>query len=591
MLGLVLLIAAQSTFVGIFYYRNATSSYIDNAIQTTLNVLGSDAQFIDGTLHRIQEQANKLAVNNDLFDLMLMMAQRQYSDYNWTRDLKKLIYPYLGDFEDIRDINMLFERLDYSYNNSIRYKYAEFFESGLYSEELASGLYQRWMPSEPIGEYAQTNLNASKRERLNRTPVFRLIKQLNLSVVLNDQILVLPATYKKPVLIIDIDPSLYGDVLAQSKPTEHSGYFVTTPEGEVVACNDAARIGRTADFSHLSEPIPTDACVYGEYVFDDKPSLVFSTASEVNGWILSIIVPLSDITQSATNNLAIIVVVIVLSMILVIALILAFVYRSVQPVSQIAKQVERIELDSGGVLIKKPNMSETELIASSIGSMNQRIEKLMQENTEIARREQEATILSLEMQINPHFLYNSLNKIHLTLHNAGFAELAESILTLSGVLRYSIDSKEHVVYMHRDLKQLQQYITACKTEQESRFSVYFDIDAQMYDSIVPKMLLQPFVENSILHGFRDRKSGGVIRIAGHVQGDISVFTIEDNGAGIPEDRFYILTEGAEGHIGCANVHRRIKLLYGDPYGISVRSGPEGTRIEIRLPYIVEAVAD
>jgi two-component system sensor histidine kinase YesM len=594
MVGLVLLIALQAAFIGTYYYRNTSDRYIESALNTTRTVLLSNVELIDAKLLRLQDQANKMAVSNEIYKLLMLMPDKDMGlyhwskGYDWSRELKRLVYTYLGDFSFMTDASILMPFMDYSYHGLTRYGYQSFRASSLFRPELDKRYHQYWLATELAGGASSGKLSTTRRRAVEQMPLFRFVKQLNISTVINEAITVMPLSRQRPVLVIDLNPDVYAQTLKEALPTPGSRYLVCDADGRPVAGTETPKYGKALGLPFLSAVNPEPrTCASGSYVMDGKRYLVLSSVSAVNGWVSSVMIPLAELTQSAKNNLYVVLIVVVASTLVMLLLIFFFVSRTMQPVSRIARMVEDIGRTQGAIA-QRANLSETDRISMSITAMNRLIGKLMTENSEIQHREQDATILSLEMQINPHFLYNSLNKIYLSLHNAGQHELAESLLPLSSVLRYSIDSKEHVVFLYSDLNQLSTYIAAIKNEREGAFSVYYDIEASMYDSIVPKMMLQPFVENSILHGFKNRTHGCVIHIEGHVEGDTAVYAVEDNGEGIPPDKLYILTDGgAEGHIGCANVNRRIKLLYGDRYGISVTSGKGGTRVEIRLPFILE----
>jgi two-component system sensor histidine kinase YesM len=594
-LGLIILVTVQSIIVGVAYYQSTVNTHIEHVTRMTHNILDGNMQLIDNTLSQIVEQANKLAVNHDLFDILNLVDRGETSAISIPPMLKGVLYQHFGEFTGVLDIHLMNERYNYSYAKQTQYEYDRVLASGFNSAAMSSGRYQRWIPTERVQSYTNPSLPQFKRERLSSRPVLRLLKQLNMSVYEESTIRILPRGVTRPLLLLDLDVSLYDTRLSESLPTENSYYVVSDANGWVIASTRSDWIATRRELPYLKSPSAAngDAAWVAASV-DGESVLAFSAVSDVNGWITTILVPQSDVARSSRQSLVLLLALLVLTTVLGVLFVYVWVLRTMKPVARIVRQVETLRLDAQGEPGGTRAMSETDIIAHSIETMNQRIDRLMHENSEIAKREQEATILSLEMQINPHFLYNSLNKIYLSLYVAGHRTLAESVLRLSGVLHYSIDSKAHVVYLCDDVKQLNQYIEASKLSQDVQFSVYMDIDQRMQLSIVPKMLLQPFVENAILHGFREKPRGGVIRIKGWIEetddARDALFLVEDNGAGVPSEKLSMLTEGAQGHIGCANVNRRIQLLYGRRFGISASSAHGGTSILIRLPYVVEAAA-
>ena len=319
-----------------------------------------------------------------------------------------------------------------------------------------------------------------------------------------------------------------------------------------------------------------------------KDCMVFQTALSISGWrCLGFRSPRSSCIGSTASAQYYLLALAVGQTLLILALVAFCVRKSVKPVENVAKLTEQLAHEYSHIPVKEQAGDEAKRIAHSIGNLNSYIEELMKRNSEIASQEQEATILSLETQIVPHFLYNALNKLHLSALEANQGDLASRILRLASIFRYQIDSKMHVVFFYQDLQQLKQFVMAMQENKPQSFSVYYDIDSQLYDSIVPKMFLQPFVENSIVHGFRDQESGGLIQIRGVIEGEDAVYYIEDNGCGMDAQMLSSITDEKNRISGCGNVHRRITLLYGQKYGVSFFSERGRTVATVRIPLVYE----
>lgn len=210
-------------------------------------------------------------------------------------------------------------------------------------------------------------------------------------------------------------------------------------------------------------------------------------------------------------------------------------------------------------------------------------------------------LAALQSQINPHFLYNTLDAIRGQAIQENNREVAMMIQTLSAFFRYSISRKGDAVTLRDELDNVQNYMKIQQYRFEDRFRLEMEIeDPEVYDYYVPRLILQPIVENAIQHGLENMRSGGLITIDVEETDDLLIM-ISDNGKGmtlqeLDELNGRILTEkvvkkepvSAEKHKGIAlvNVQKRIELFFGVPYGLHVYSSVgQGTDVEITLPII------
>ena len=209
-------------------------------------------------------------------------------------------------------------------------------------------------------------------------------------------------------------------------------------------------------------------------------------------------------------------------------------------------------------------------------------------------------LTALQSQINPHFLYNSLDTIRGQALIDGNREVAEMIKTLSSFFRYSISRKGEAVTLRDELENIRNYMKIQQYRFGDRFRLEIDIDEpEVLDYYIPRLIFQPIAENAIVHGLKDTLKGGIVSISVDATDDLIV-VISDNGKGMSLDELDSLNrrihamepERAEDtsdnglHTGIAliNVHRRIELLYGAPYGVNVYSSANrGTDVELVLP--------
>ena len=219
----------------------------------------------------------------------------------------------------------------------------------------------------------------------------------------------------------------------------------------------------------------------------------------------------------------------------------------------------------------------------SFNEMNARIENYIEKNNEMNKREKEYQIQALNAQINPHFIYNTLDTLQWMAMDIPAPEICRLITSFSDILRYSISKKESIVTLEDEIQCLRNYINIYEERYEMSFS-RFDIDERIYPYKTFKMLLQPIVENSITHGFIHDMEGALIEIKGKIDGDEAVIRISDNGAGISQERIlYILSKNSD-RFGLSNINQRLKLLYGEAYGLKIVSAVgQGTEVIFRFP--------
>jgi len=193
--------------------------------------------------------------------------------------------------------------------------------------------------------------------------------------------------------------------------------------------------------------------------------------------------------------------------------------------------------------------------------------------TKLARAELQV----LKMQLQPHFLFNTLNTIYnLAPQNSRKAQLM--ISRLADLLRLSLDHvSTNTVPLQRELEFLNSYVEIEKTRFEERLAVNMDIAPETLDALVPNMILQPLVENAIRHGVSKKAAGGTVTISAHRSGQRLQLSITDDGRLSP-------MQGGGSGIGLANIRARLVQLYGNDYRFDLVPGSEGTRVLLELPF-------
>jgi two-component system LytT family sensor kinase len=192
----------------------------------------------------------------------------------------------------------------------------------------------------------------------------------------------------------------------------------------------------------------------------------------------------------------------------------------------------------------------------------------------------EARLAALSRQINPHFLFNTLNSVA-SLIRQDPEEARQVVYKLSKILRRLLRQQENLTPLREELSFIDAYLAIEMVRFGDKLQFIRDIDPATLDLLVPSMLLQPLVENSIRHGLSSKIDGGVIRVRSRIENGRLQILVEDDGVGIPEDK---LARMFELGIGVSNVNERLKVLFGDEYKMWIDSRlGEGTSTGIEIP--------
>lgn len=260
--------------------------------------------------------------------------------------------------------------------------------------------------------------------------------------------------------------------------------------------------------------------------------------------------------------------------------------------------MQEVEKGNLNVEISIHSNDEVGVLAQSFHSMITRIRELIQKNYSIEIRQKNAELYALQSQINPHFMYNTLETISMAVED-GESEMVVDMVTLLGrMLRYSLSNKERLVPIALEVQHIEDYLKIQKFRFEQRLSFQIQEELDCTSYYTPKFILQPIVENSIKYGLEKRRALEVQIIVKEILStdkskDI-LFIIRDNGPGISNDILESLQDKLqsdpmgerESGFGILNVHARIMMMFGKQYEIKVKSLlDQGTEVSIQIPLI------
>lgn len=275
----------------------------------------------------------------------------------------------------------------------------------------------------------------------------------------------------------------------------------------------------------------------------------------------------------------------------------------VRPLRKLSRFLENIHQPDPGIFERKIYLDgyrESVIIGNEINQMLSTIQNLtndlVEKNTALYKSQllsKQAELSHLRSQINPHFLYNTLETMVGIAYTESQPHLAEIARALSLIFKYSIKGND-TVSLNNELKIVKNYIFIQKVRFADRFDVEYNVDPQCLKNLIPKMIFQPLIENAVVHGIEGCDRFCHLYITAQHKGEHLILSVEDDGAGILPDKLqelHSLMESPDSmtqtaHIGLINVHHRIRLIFGEPYGLRIESSAEsGTRVFITLPIL------
>lgn len=320
-----------------------------------------------------------------------------------------------------------------------------------------------------------------------------------------------------------------------------------------------------------------------EYI---KQNYSYAEASmEGTGWTFCLYRPSEVMTDSANHLMSRNFPILAVCVVLIIGLGYFFSRRMVMRLERLTENMNQINLGLRVVSVDSESKDEMGVLIRTFRRMMDEINKLISEVYESRIELQKTEMRALQAQINPHFLYNSLSIINWKAIEAEQPEISRVTLALSTYYRTSLNRGETITTMENEISNIRAYLHIQLIMHDNSFQVIEDIDESIYDYRVPKLILQPLVENAIDHGLDlSEKEEKKLWITAVSEETSVVLKVRDNGVGMEQDRAsQIITYKSKGY-GVRNVNDRIVLLYGEEYRLKVESSlGEGTCVEIRIP--------
>lgn len=262
----------------------------------------------------------------------------------------------------------------------------------------------------------------------------------------------------------------------------------------------------------------------------------------------------------------------------------------VEPIDKICQRLKAI--GKGSLLVCEPvqaDVEEVQLLSDGIEKMVGRLKLLIDKNTEQEKQRRQTELALLQAQINPHFLYNTLDTIIWLVESGEIDQAVKMIDSLSNFFRFSLSRGQNVITLAEEEQHIRSYLEIQKMRYRDLMEFNIDIPDALKNFILPKLTLQPLVENALYHGIKVKRRQGMISVTGSSRNERLILEVSDDGSGMTEERLHSvrasIEDGASSEgFGLRAVHQRIQLLFGKEYGLTVESQADiGTKVIVTIP--------
>ncbi|MFS0724635.1 cache domain-containing sensor histidine kinase [Paenibacillus sp. 1P07SE] len=574
----VFLVVVPLVTAGIIFYTKSLQVVTGQARQNVQSILIQNNEVIDTKLGFVERNSQSLFVDRELFEIFNTLDPADESELlQADRRVNSVLRSYFSLIEDVYAYQLWTSY--FTFGQSLPQGRPQ--ESDIYREAVEAGGRMIWYPTYDFADmFGQDYLGQGRldfRYLYSATRVVDFTYQNDLSLER------MKPEVERPVLVVSFKAESLMALFEQSIPPG-SSYLILDQDNSVVAGSDREQISQRYASEWVDELQQLNSGTK-RMTLDGETVIVCYDRSRVTGWLSIVITPQSALVAElvpAVRNSTL------LLSLLMIVVALAFAYvisgKITNPIKRLVGAMRSVGEGDFHTRLAVRDQDEFGLLMQRFNRMNDRIRRLVTENYESRLKEQEAEIRALNMQMNPHFLYNTLNVMNWTAIENGQRELSKMLICLSHMLQYTARKEWDAVTLAEELDWMRSYFFIMAVRFEDKFAVAYDIDPVLQESKLPRLLFQPFVENAILHGFAHLETGGVISIRGWREGEMRRFAIEDNGIGMDSGTVERILYEPSASIGIQNTIARIRLAYGEPYGIDIVSSPgQGTTIFLTLP--------
>lgn len=565
----ILILVPLTTLFG-YTYTKMSQIIESNILNSTQQAFNQSIDFLTYKFYRIFDISNNLAIDENIVNIL----RNDSNNYPLSDQIGHLSYLrlFLSAYEDDSDVSnlSLYVNDDFIYSNDNK------------------------------NIFSMSSLNDSKAMKIINTTNSRFVWGPSSYFNNTSDYLSLFKTIKSPdnfaedigYLKLNFKKSLIEDIINKINSVPNSISYIINSDGIIICSSNnstsAKYIKNLDEIQNYS--INTDNFTSTSY--NSEKIYIKSSLIDKTDWYLVTILPESSIIAEINTQRFYLFLIVIIFGGTSIILAFYFVNSINKRLSKVIKGMRRMQSGDLNYYIENDINDELGELIDSYNYMIGKMSILIEDQYKLGKDVKNAELKALQSQINPHFLYNTLDMINWMSYKKMNKEISLAVKNLAKFYKLSLNKGKDLVSIKDEMQHASLYVNIQNMRYNNRISLKINIDEVINDYLIPKITLQPILENSINHGILGKGEGeGLISILGYSMNSDIILTIADNGVGIKEETLNLLlsnklTSSKGSGYGLKNIDKRIKLLYGENYGLSFKSiYGRGTTVIIRIPKI------
>lgn len=553
--------------VSFLYYKVYSKILIDEIGTNRVDVIRQVSDRIDSIKSNIYTLSNLYYYDQDLRDILEEVSLNNEDEFKMYLDLVTEKYKLSLNQYDINYMAVLLTDEGIGYSSSeVNDDY-----------DFMNPKYKIWFKKVCMAEGEVVDI-ANYKDRINEKEYISVARV----IMINDLI--------EAYLMINVDErdifKMYSSIISPE-----SSIYVVDEKGTIISSNIESLCG----FNYFS--MKNLDKLFGEknYVICNKNKekiLCTRYYSEKSRITILEEIPLVTLLNPINKIKNIIMIIVILAIVIESIMVGYFLYKTYIPIKELSRFMKKVRIDN---LENDCNVSgyiEINVLKQGLNQLLDTIRELLKKVKKEEEEKHNIELSFLQAQINPHFMYNTLFSIKCMVDMNENNKASNMISLFIKILRNSLSNPINLISIEEEFNGLTQYVELLKFRYENKFDVFFECDDCCLKKKLPKLLIQPLIENAIFHGVEPKDGEGTIFVVAKIEDKKLIITVEDDGIGISEERIFQIVNKevkdkiSSSHIGIENVDERIRLNFGEEYGLKIESMKEnGTKIILILPII------